>query len=93
LTIVAAFDPPALISGFDDLAVMGQAVERRGGHFGVAEDAGPLAEGEVCGDDDTLGLTLKRTLFIYRKHSSILPSGQKSILMIWLLLRLLILHH
>jgi hypothetical protein len=32
--------------------MMGQAVEERGRHFGVAEHARPLAEGEVGGDDD-----------------------------------------
>jgi hypothetical protein len=31
---------------------MGQPVEKRGGHFGVAEDARPFGEGEICGDDD-----------------------------------------
>ena len=31
---------------------MGQTVEQSGGHFGVAEDGGPFAEAEVCGDDD-----------------------------------------
>ena len=31
---------------------MGQPVEQRGCHLGVAEDAGPFAEGEVGGDDD-----------------------------------------
>jgi hypothetical protein len=31
---------------------MGQPVEERGGHLGVAEDGGPFAEGEVGGDDD-----------------------------------------
>jgi len=31
---------------------MGQAVEERGGHLGVAEDGRPLAEGEVRCDDD-----------------------------------------
>ena len=31
---------------------MGQAVEQRGGHLGVAEDGRPFAEGEVGGDDD-----------------------------------------
>ena len=28
------------------------AIEQRGVHLGVAEDGGPLAEGEVGGDDD-----------------------------------------
>jgi len=31
---------------------MGEAVEERGRHLGVAEHARPLAEGEVGGDDD-----------------------------------------
>ena len=31
---------------------MGETVEQRGGHLGVAEDGGPFAEGEVGGDDD-----------------------------------------
>ena len=30
---------------------MGEAVEQRGGHLGIAEDAGPLREGQVGGDD------------------------------------------
>jgi len=41
----------ALVAGFDDVAVMGQAIEQGGGHFGVAEDAWPFAEAEVGGDD------------------------------------------
>jgi hypothetical protein len=32
--------------------VVGEPVEERRGHLGVAEDAGPFAEGEVGGDDD-----------------------------------------
>jgi len=31
---------------------MRQAIEQRGGHLGVAEDAGPFAEAQVGGDDD-----------------------------------------
>jgi hypothetical protein len=48
----AVFEAPGLVAGFDDLAVMGEAVEECGGHLGVAEDVGPFAEGEVGGDDD-----------------------------------------
>jgi len=48
----AALEAPAVVSSLDYVAVMGQAVEQRGRHLGVAEDAGPLAEGEVRGDDD-----------------------------------------
>jgi hypothetical protein len=31
---------------------MGETVEQRGGHLGVAEHARPVAEGEIGGDDD-----------------------------------------
>ena len=31
---------------------MGQAIEQRGGHLGIAEHAGPFAEAEIGGDDD-----------------------------------------
>ena len=40
------------VAGLDDLAMVGQPVEKRGGHLGVAEDAWPFGEGEVGGDDD-----------------------------------------
>ena len=52
MIVVAAFEAPAVVAGLDDVAVVGQAVEQRGRHLGVAEHAGPLAEGEVRGDDD-----------------------------------------
>ena len=41
----AVLEAPALVAGLDDLAVVGQAVEQRGGHLGVAEDGWPFAEG------------------------------------------------
>ena len=44
-------EAPALVAGFDDVAVMGESVEQRGGHLGVAEHAGPLRERQVGGDD------------------------------------------
>jgi hypothetical protein len=50
--VVAAFESPAVIAGLDDVAVMGQPVEQRGRHLGVAEHAGPFSEGEIGGDDD-----------------------------------------
>ena len=31
---------------------MGEAIEERGGHLGIAEHAGPFTEAEVGGDDD-----------------------------------------
>jgi len=48
----AVLEAPRLVACFHDLAVVGQPVEECGGHFGVAEDRGPFAEGEVGGDDD-----------------------------------------
>jgi hypothetical protein len=50
--VVAAFEAPAIVAGLDDVAVVGQAVEQRGRHFGVAEHAGPFAKREIGGDDD-----------------------------------------
>ncbi|MCS3929300.1 hypothetical protein M2175_004331 [Bradyrhizobium elkanii] len=52
MIVVAAFEAPAVIAGFDDVTVMGQPIEQRGGHFGVAEHARPFAEGEIGGHDD-----------------------------------------
>ena len=45
-------EAPAVVAGLDDVAVVGNAVEQRGGHLGVAEDGRPLAKGEVRRDDD-----------------------------------------
>jgi hypothetical protein len=50
--VVAAFETPAVVAGLDDVAMVGQAVEKRGGHLGVAEHAGPFTEGKIGGDDD-----------------------------------------
>ena len=35
-----------------DVAVMGEAIEQRRGHLGIAEHARPFAEGEIGGDQD-----------------------------------------
>ena len=43
LGLGVVFEAPAFVSGIDDVAMMGQAVEQSGGHFGIAEDAGPFA--------------------------------------------------
>jgi len=32
--------------------MVGEPVEQSSCHLGIAEDAGPLIEGQVCGDDD-----------------------------------------
>ena len=42
----------AVVSDLEDLAVVGQAVEKCGRHLGITEDARPFAEAEVGGDDD-----------------------------------------
>ena len=47
----AVLEAPALVAGLDDVAVMREAIEQGRGHFGIAEDARPFAEGEVGGDD------------------------------------------
>jgi hypothetical protein len=47
----SVFEAPACIAGFDDIAVMGQAVEHGCGHFGVAEHLRPIGEGEIGGDE------------------------------------------
>ena len=48
----SVLEAPALVAGLDDVAVVGEAIEQRCGHLGVAEDAWPFTEGEVGGDDD-----------------------------------------
>src|SRR3981081_3558137 len=50
--VVAAFEAPTVVTGLDDVTVVGQAVEQRGRHFGVAKHTGPLSECEIGGDDD-----------------------------------------
>jgi len=45
-------EAPAVVAGFDDVAVVRNAVEQRGGHLGVAEDSGPFTKGKVRRDDD-----------------------------------------
>jgi hypothetical protein len=42
----------AVVSGFEDVTMVGQAVEQRRRHLGIAEDARPFREAEVGGDDD-----------------------------------------
>jgi len=38
----AGFEPPTVVAGLSDVAMMGNAVEQRGRHFGVAEHRGPF---------------------------------------------------
>jgi hypothetical protein len=48
----AVLEAPAFVSGFDDVAVMRETIEKRGCHLRIAEDARPFAEGQIGGDDD-----------------------------------------
>ena len=52
----AVLEAPALVAGFDDVAMMGEAVEQRGRHLWIAEHARPFAEGEIGGDEDRSSL-------------------------------------
>jgi hypothetical protein len=51
-----AMRPPAFVAGLYDLAMVGQAIEKRCRHLGVAKDARPFGEGEVGGDDNRRAL-------------------------------------
>jgi hypothetical protein len=73
--VVAALEAPAIVAGLDDLAVVGQPIEQRGGHLGVAEHAGPLSEGEVRGDDDR-GALVKPADEVEQKLAAGLGEGQ-----------------
>jgi hypothetical protein len=56
----AVLEAPALVAGFNDVAMVDQAVEQRCRHLGVAEHARPFAEREVRCHDDR-GLLVKPT--------------------------------
>ena len=43
--------PPRVVTGFQDLAVVREAIEHGGGHLFVPEDLGPFSEAPVGGDD------------------------------------------
>ena len=48
----AVLEAPAFGAWHNDLALMGEAVEERGCHLGVADDGGPISEGEVGGEQN-----------------------------------------
>ena len=48
----AVLEAEAVVAGLEDVAMMGEPVEQRGCHLGIAEHAGPFAEAEVGRDDD-----------------------------------------
>ncbi len=52
----ACLEPEAVVSGFQDVTAVGQAVEQGRGHLGITKDCGPFAEAQVGGDDDARAL-------------------------------------
>jgi hypothetical protein len=47
----AVLEAPALVAGLDDVAVVREAIEQRGGHLWIAEDTRPFTKGKIGGDD------------------------------------------
>ena len=47
----AVFEAEAVVSGFQDVAVVREPVQQRRSHLGIAEDDGPFAETEICRED------------------------------------------
>src|SRR5690606_12208896 len=50
----------AIAADREDLAVMEQAIEDRGRHHGIAEDAAPLADRAIAGDEHAAALVAAR---------------------------------
>ena len=75
LIVATAFEAPAIVSSFDNVAVMSEAIEQRGRHLGVGEDAGPFAKGKIGGDDDR-GALVKPADEIEQQLTAGLGEGQ-----------------
>ena len=52
----AVLEPEAVAVHFEDMYVVGEAIEQRAGEALGAEHTGPLIEGQVAGDDDRAAL-------------------------------------
>jgi hypothetical protein len=50
--LATALEAPAVVPGFDDIAVVSEAAQQGCCHFGVREDARPFAKGEIGSDND-----------------------------------------
>jgi len=48
----SVLEAPILVGSLEDVTVVGEAIEERGGRLRVAEHARPFAEGQVRGDHD-----------------------------------------
>jgi hypothetical protein len=44
---IAVLEAPAVIAGLDDVAMMGEAIEHRGGHPRIAKHLRPICEGQI----------------------------------------------
>jgi len=42
--LASVLEPPTIVAGLDDLAVMGDPIQERRGHLGVAKDLAPLVK-------------------------------------------------
>ena len=47
----AGLEAIAVVAGVQNVAAMGETIEKRCCHFGVAKDARPFTEAQVGGDD------------------------------------------
>ena len=59
--------------------MVGQAVEQRGGHLGIAEDAGPFAEAQV-GRDDHAGALVELAEQVEQQSAARSTEGQIALL-------------
>ena len=73
--VTPALEAPAIVSSFDNIAMVCEAIEESGRHFGVCEDAWPFAEGEIGGDDDR-GALVKPADEIEQQLTAGLGEGQ-----------------
>ena len=72
---VAVLEAPAVIAGFDDIALMGEAIEQCGCHFGVGKHAGPFCDSQMGGDDDR-GTLVKTTDEVKQELTAGFGKGQ-----------------
>jgi hypothetical protein len=69
------FGTPTFVAGLDDFAVVGQAVEQRGSSSWRGRTrTGPLAEGEIGGDDEE-GALLEPAIQMKRELAAALREG------------------
>ena len=49
----ALFEAILVVAGFNDRAMMGDAIKQSCGHFGISKDGAPFTKLQVGSDDDT----------------------------------------